>query len=497
MAKVKFQINRKTLIEEANEEFALTRVPNSHMEYYVLIGKDDVVSQNNKTIVVEWDAEKQVDVLSGSYMENGKLVKPTLQEAIAARENPPENVKHMTAAFLEEGFYNYDEIFDPKRKARIDAERKRIAEQTKQNQTAEADKTLHKEKGSQKFAKDKADEQTMAERQKATSKEKGNKKAAEQIAEPSQPKTQYFSKQQFREIRKGVRQRLEYRLYSNIHLNPKQMKELRLALKAGIDISRYNSPFITAEHMKEIRIGYKKGVQFNLENLDHSLYNAGQIHELRLGFEKNLEVKRFLNPAYSAEQMKELRLGLQAGFDTRGYESLHFSAEQMRTVRLDMLVNNISEVLQRFFENVKEWLNDRMERAIEHLKSEEIGRLPRTTEQIYEDNMNEAVADIKEVLIQSELLPESAYENKNIDKHLREQIEETLEYASAHPEQINQVTDEAAMDICVEHGVEIEPVYDKITYVKTTEEAVDEALEQMYQQQYERDMEMEDWEMIQ
>ncbi len=93
----KFQINRKSLIHDADKDFALTRVPNSNMEYYILVGKEDVVSADAETIVVDWADEKQLDVIPAIREEGKEWRPPTLKEAVEERLHPSEKLIHMTA----------------------------------------------------------------------------------------------------------------------------------------------------------------------------------------------------------------------------------------------------------------------------------------------------------------------------------------------------------------------------------------------------------------
>ena len=97
MAKTKFSINKKTLVEERRDGNILTRVPNSNMEYYMLIGEDEVLSEDESTLIVEWDSDTELDMLSRIWDENAQdgVRRPSLEEAVAARQNPELSLIHI------------------------------------------------------------------------------------------------------------------------------------------------------------------------------------------------------------------------------------------------------------------------------------------------------------------------------------------------------------------------------------------------------------------
>ena len=149
----KFSINKRTLVEEMNDDFILTRVPNSDMQYYVLVDLKDVVSADEKTIVVEWDDEKRIELWNG---------KPTLKDAISGIGKMSSEKVEMTANQLHKKYY--DEV------ARKQQEKIVAGKKVEYNRNQEID----------------------------------NK--AEQ--------KQYYNKEQFHEIKMGVRRKLEVKLYS-------------------------------------------------------------------------------------------------------------------------------------------------------------------------------------------------------------------------------------------------------------------------------------------
>lgn len=443
MSKTKFSINKETLIEEESNGYILTRVPRSKMEYYWLLNEKDVLSSDDKTLIVECDAEQDIAVLPRVKDGDG-IRRPTLQEAIEQMNQPI----LVQAQELYNDYYEYDESKDPKQRE----EQQRIREQKRQ----EALERMDVSKNSQNQAKQ------LSQKQKDNNINTSRGQVSNQPQTPAQKMQQqretipHYSKQQFKEILKGTRQRLDTSLYSNIKLNPQQMKELRLSMKAGVDVTKYNSPFISAKHMKEIRLGAKRGVKFDMDKLDHSLYNAEQIHELRLGFEKKLDVKKYLDPSYEAGQMKELRLAMQAGLDTKRLEDFHLSVEQMHAIRHQMVLSNLGDILTRFFERMKEMVGDFVLSGMEKVSANLMNRESRTLEEMKEANMQEAIQDIKYTLVESDILPTRAYEDKGIDSKIREQIDDLVSYMDNEPEaDIQKAAEETAVDMCQAVGAEI------------------------------------------
>ena len=423
----KFSINKRTLVEEMNDDFILTRVPNSDMQYYVLVDLKDVVSADEKTIVVEWDDEKRIELWNG---------KPTLKDAISGIGKMSSEKVEMTANQLHKKYY--DEV------ARKQQEKIVAGKKVEYNRNQEID----------------------------------NK--AEQ--------KQYYNKEQFHEIKMGVRRKLEVKLYSDIHFSAEQMRELRLAQQAGIDISKYNNPAIKAEHMRELRLGAENGVGLDLGKLDQTKYDAAQIKELRLGFEKKLNVNKFLNPEYSAEQMHELRLGQQAGLDTSVYEGIHYTAEQMASVRHQLLLQNIREVIQNMLQQIKSWIGEKIPPLLRKGTIE--------TQKDIQLEIDEAVKEIKNILVKAELISEEKYQDAHIDNRIKEQLENLTEtYLGEQQEDAEKLIHKTAKEIGKEVSPELDSKDENVIYVKSTKEAVEEVLQQSELE--EEMMEEETWEMIQ
>lgn len=488
MAKQKFTINKESLIEASNQDYALTRVPNSNAGYYLLIHRDSVVDADGKTILVEFDKEQTLNIMSGAFHH-----KPTLEEAIKEYNNPTDSSIKMTAEQLYQDYYNYSNIADPMEKTKRDAER---AQHWAQAEKQALDKENIQD-GKQEFAQDKAEadknireslKNIQQNGQSETDKGQNNRQQPSQKQQqPSQEQKQYFNKAQFQEIRKGVRRRLDTKLYSDVRFNAAQMRELRLAQQAGVDITKYNNPVIKAEHMKELRLGAANGVELGLSKLDQTLYNANQIRELRLGFEKGLEVNRYLDPAYSAEQMHQIRLGQQAGIETGPFQDIHYTAEQMATIRHQLVFQNIKEILKKTLGDFRDWVTEKTTQIIESIKAHYKGQEPKTPEQIQDARMDIAVEDIKETLYQSELIDMEEYQDLKTNEILKDNITKAVEAIKKKPEQdLDNAASKTAKDICEDTGIgDISQSQDRIIYTKSTEEAVEEV---MSQQTYEEQM---------
>lgn len=495
MAKTKFSINKKSLIEEQANGYILTRVPNSNMEYYWLLNEKDIVSSDETTLIVECDAEQDIMVLP-RVVDGDDTRRPSLQEAVKALQEPTGNV-YVKSQELYNDYYEYAQNLDPNQRA----EQQRIRDQKRQEALARSDSSRN---------------MNQQARQKSNSREQSSNQT-QQPHTPAQKMAQmraqipHYTKQQFKEILKCHRQKLDATKISNIDLSHQQMKELRLAMRVGLDVSKYNSPFISAKHMKEIRLGAKRGVKFDMDKLDHSLYNAEQMHELRLGFEKKLDVKKYLDPAYEAAQMKELRLAMQAGLDTKRLEDIHLTVEQMHSIRHQMVLDNLGDILKRFFESIRDWISEKIQIGMEHISANLQNRDPRSLDEIKEANMKEAIADIKYTLVQSELLPERAYEDVVIDDKIRNHIEELMSYMESPESEVEKAVEVAAEDICQAVGAEINiPRDEKVVSINQDHSnnvsaeqarAISEAIDQQMQQAYEMDQEIvieeETFEMMQ
>lgn len=467
----KFTINKRTLLEAQNNAFYLTRVPNSNMQLYMVLDRQkDIIAEDQNTITAELNEDLEREIVKS---ENGQA--PKLEDVLLGKYN---NRVSMTPQMLEEDYYAYEPSRDPEVRKHQDQERV-------QRQEAATKKYQQRQKQQQ-------------GRQKETVKEKVDSKqnAVDRMKrqEQAEVKQQYYNKEQFQQIKLGVKRGLNVSLYSDIAFNSDQMKELRLALKQGVDIRKYNNPVISAAHMRELRLGAENGVELSLSKLDQTRYNAGQIHELRVGFEKGLNVNTYLNPAYTADQMKEIRLGEQIGLDTTSYQSMHYTAAQMKTMRLQLVLQHMKEVIKNLLHHIKESIAQLVSRgadyAVEHMKASMQNRQAQGEEEIVHNRLQEAVTEIKADLINSELIEEEAYDDQMFEDIITRHVKSILNEYETKDINIDQVATHAAKDIMKEAGTDMDQMEDKVLYAKSTEEAVRDVLEQQ-EEMVEEEIQME------
>lgn len=475
MAGKKFTINRKTLLVAENASYYLTRVPQSHMQLYLLLDKRrDVVSEDVNTIMAELNEDTTRNVIRSA---NGNA--PKLEDVLNGKYK--NDIVAMTPNDLERDYYEYKPDRDPQIRAMREQERM-------QRQEEAAARYRERQSGV------KQEKQDTHKRENQSAKKTIERQKTEAQKQPK-VKQQYYNKEQFQQIKLGVRRGLNVELYSNIQFSAEQMKELRMALKQGVDIRKYNNPVISAEHMRELRLGAENGVELSLSKLDQTQYNADQIHELRIGFEKGLNVNHYLNPSYTARQMKEIRLGEQIGLDTTAYQSLHYTADQMKTMRVQLIFQRIKDVIKNLFQQAKQWLDNVLSQGatnvIEHMQSSMQNREPRNTDQVVKDRLRDAVTEIKTDLINSELVNEEAYDDQVFEDIISRHVKSILQEYDTKDINMDQAARHAAKDIMKEAGADMEQIEDKVLYSKTTEEAVDEVMAQqdeVMEEQFEMEM---------
>ena len=475
MAVKKFTINRESLLVDENASYYLTRVPQSQMQLYLLLDKRrDVVSEDVNTIMAELNEDTTRNVIRSA---NGNA--PKLEDVLNGKYQ--NDIVAMTPNDLERDYYEYKPDRDPQIRAMREQERMQRQEESaaryRERQSGVKQETQNAHKKENQSAK------KTIERQKT------------EAQKQPKVKQQYYSKEQFQQIKLGVRRGLNVGLYSNIQFSAEQMKELRMALKQGVDIRKYNNPVISAEHMRELRLGAENGVELSLSKLDQTQYNADQIHELRIGFERGLNVNHYLNPSYSADQMKEIRLGEQIGLDTAAYQSLHYTADQMKAMRIQLVFQHIKDVIKNLFHQAKNWIEDVIsqgtKQAIEHMQASMQNREVRDTENILKDRLQDAVAEIKADLVNSELVDEAAYDDRAFEDIISRHVKSIIQEYETKDINMDQVASQAAKDIMKEAGADMNQLEDKILYSKTTEEAVDEVLSQqdeVLEEQFEMEM---------
>lgn len=485
MAKIKFSINKETLLIGEKNNLIISKVPNSGAKMYTAMPKSNLIEADEKTLYFTMEHDASLPIWDEEPSEN--------QIAGYLNNKQDTNSVKMTAGELYDGWYEYKNY-----NSREEAAAAQGARSKKQNEIMkkiENTKGKPQQQQTQNQSKSKPQEQHTTQKQEVVSKNAPRQKELTELEkwEKYRASIKHYSKDQFREIKRGIRQHLDVKQYQNINLSPKQMKELRLALKSNIDVSSWNSPYVSVDKMKELRLGAKHGIRFDMNKIDHRLYNAAQIKELRLGFEKNLAVKEYLNPAYTAQQMHEIRLGLQMGLDIDRYSDIRFSVEQMKTIRMGLVIDNIQDILKRMWERLREVLSNVVDMVIEKTQAEYMHREFRTPEQIKAARIEDAIAEIKYALVESEILNENALDDQEVDFKIREQIKELVNHMENHPEDnVETVTQETSNNICKE-VTEKDIIQNNIPSVEEIDQAIDDVMDNQIQQ--EEVIEVETWEM--
>lgn len=481
---IKFSINKETLLIGENNNLIISKVPNCGGTMYTAMPKSNLIESDEKTLYFDMEKDVSLPIWDAEPNKN--------QIANYLNNKQDTNSVKMTAQELYDGWYEYKNY-----NSREEAEAAQGARSQKQKEIMKKIENTKKpqQQQTQNQNKPKPQEQNTTQKQEVVSKNAPRQRELTELEkwEKYRASIKHYSKDQFREIKKGIRQHLDTMKYRNINLSAKQMKELRLALKAGVDISTWNSPFVSVEKMKELRLGAKHGIRFDMNKIDHRLYDAAQLKELRLGFEKNLAVKEYLNPAYSAKKMHEIRLGLQMGLDIHEYADIRFSLEQMQSIRKGMVFENIKEILMRMWEKLQGVLSNVFGMVVEKTQADYMHREFRTPEQVKAAHMNDAIAEIKYTLVEYEILKEDAMDDQELEFKIREQVKELVHYMENHPEEnIETVAQETSNNIHKEVTGE-ENIQNNIPDMDEIDKAIDQVMENQLQQ--EEIMEVETWEM--
>lgn len=499
MAKIKFSINKKTLLEGEREGIYLSRVPNSGRKLYTAMSKDNLINMDETTLYFEFPDDYKLPIWDE---------KPGVNDAVDFIKNQKENTNSvsMPAKELYDGWYEFKEFSNPELAMAAQRERSQKQndiidriEQTRRKPHQQESKTQQSKEPQQNTAEAQSQvsqkQETNAKQVEAPKTEVPRQKELTELEkwENYRASIKHYSKDQFREIRKGIRQHLDVKQYQNINLSAKQMRELRLALRSNIDVSSWNSPYVSVDKMKELRLGAKHGIRFDMNKIDHRLYNAAQLKELRLGFEKDLSVKEFLNPAYSAQQMHEIRLGLQMGLDIDQYSDIRFSLEQMKSIRQGLVMDNIRDILMRMWERLQEVLSNVLDMVIEKTQANYMHREFRTPEQIKAARMKDAIAEIKYTLVESEILSEDAIDDQEIEFKIREQIKDLVNYMENHPEENIEVVAQGTSNNIYEEITEKDNIQNNIPSLEKIDQAIDNVMDNQISQ--EEVIEIETWEM--
>ena len=65
-------------------------------------------------------------------------------------------------------------------------------------------------------------------------------------------------------------------------------------------------------------------------------FDEDQKEQIKLGIEKDLEIKWYTNPEFTHYQMEEIRFGLQSNVDVSWYAKSEFNHLQMTQIRLGL-----------------------------------------------------------------------------------------------------------------------------------------------------------------
>ncbi len=489
MANTKFSINKETLLIRELNDFYLIQIPGSHRQLYTVMSKRNLFRTDDKTLYFEFGENDSLPVFDKE---------PTVNQIADYIQNP-QNIRNgvnYSAQELYKNSFHYEKYYN---------ERERMEAEQRRNQRQQ--EILKKIENNKRQSDQRNDSQQNPEQQNQGRKQKPEE---QQIVKPSAqenviPKElteqekweqyrasiKHYSKEQFREIKRGMRQHVNTKLYQDIHFSAKQMKELRLALKSNIDITSWNSPYVSVEKMKELRLGAKHGIRFDLNKIDHHMYTAAQLKEIRLGFEKNLPVKQFLNPAYSAQQMHEIRIGQQMGLDVSKYSDIRFTLAQMQSIRREMVFERIKDILMQMWHNLQEVLSNVVHMTIEKTQAYYTHREIRTPEQIKEAHIRDAIDDIKYTLVESELLTEAAMEDQELEFNIREKIMELVNEMENQPESsIESVAEETSHNI--QNDISEKNLQEPVSMNERIDAAIDDVMDQV---QVEEAMEIETWEM--
>ncbi len=139
-------------------------------------------------------------------------------------------------------------------------------------------------------------------------------------------------------IRKAMEQGFDVELLLNRDLNFKQREQIYLGMVSGICYQSYSSSVYNEWKMLEVRVGLEEG--FDLTSYLNT-HNHNQIHQIRVGYEKKLDVHIFDDPRFKQAQMAEIIDGLLQGLEVSQYADYNLSIEQMRAKKADLKRENV------------------------------------------------------------------------------------------------------------------------------------------------------------
>lgn len=145
------------------------------------------------------------------------------------------------------------------------------------------------------------------------------------------------------------------------------------------------------------------------------------------------------------------------------------------------------------FERFKEILSNVLDMVIEKTQADYMHREFRTPEQIKAARMNDAIAEIKYTLVESEILSEDAIDDQEMDFKIREQIKDLVHYMENHPEENIEIVAQETSNNIYEEVTEKDNIQNNIPSVEKIDQAIDNVMENQISQ--EEVIEVETWEM--
>lgn len=437
--------------EPGPEGYLVSRIPGKQ-NIFLYLKKDDIISQDERTVLAEINEEKQY--LVGSREGSRKVA----WNAKKLLEN-----------------YQYEETFDPQ----IRAENQRIREEKQRTRQEMQQRAVNQSKQVQLSDKQSQNVQTGGNMEDSTVKRQNtNQHQNEQQIQVEQQRQRTYSKEQFRQLKLGEKHHVDITKIWNIELKAEQMKQLRLMLEDGIQVDqlKYNDPSISAEVMSELRLCNRQNGEIN--NINWRRMNADQLKQIRLGMEHNIDIKQYAYPAYTNEQMRQLRLALQSKLDIAAYRNPHFTEKQMYSMRCQQVWQKIKDEIKSLWHTFIDHLHlDNLNRIrlniMQHVErglgqiADQIqntpdifmDRHPELVETL-DDRINETVQDLKELLVAQELVSEEVMTDAAISQRFEERIRRTLDElmqpdAIQNPDMQNEIINKSAEELIRESGAEL------------------------------------------
>lgn len=119
---------------------------------------------------------------------------------------------------------------------------------------------------------------------------------------------------------------------------PEQIRELKLGKKNGVDIRIYANPSLSARQMHILRDGLEKKV--NVKPFAFPDYTEDAMKYYILEIITGMDIRQYLNPKYSIAQIAELSIAVDEGLDVSKMQDPSLSVRQMQERRI-RLENNV------------------------------------------------------------------------------------------------------------------------------------------------------------